>query len=94
MGECEGKEGVAACQFVCQWQFGRENEHYLSLLTCMGDNQCLSMDPDGICFGTAEESDQTITTIDQVTQELKMARWCSQCSRKVLVSISTSLQSF
>jgi hypothetical protein len=24
---------MAACQFVCQWQFGRDNEKYLDLLT-------------------------------------------------------------
>ena len=33
----------------------------------MGDNQCLSMDPDGICYGDAEKTDQTVDTIDQVT---------------------------
>jgi hypothetical protein len=32
----------------------------------MGDNQCLSMDPDGICYGDAEKTDQTVATIDQV----------------------------
>jgi hypothetical protein len=33
MGDCTGQEGEAACQFVCQWQFGRENENYLTLVT-------------------------------------------------------------
>ena len=66
MGECTG-EGAAACQFVCQWEFGRNNEKYLNLLSCMGDNHCLTMDPDGICFGDADKTLQTVESIDQVS---------------------------
>jgi ferredoxin len=66
MGDCDGTEGAAACQFVCQWQYGRNNEKYLKLVTCMGDNHCLSMDPDGVCYGDADKTVQTVTEIDQV----------------------------
>ena len=54
MSGCFGQEDEAACQFICQWENGRENQKYLDLLSCMGQNGCLSMQPDGICLGTAE----------------------------------------
>ena len=46
-----GKPDEAACQFVCQWQLGKDNEKYLNLLSCMAENKCLSMQPDGECLG-------------------------------------------
>ena len=70
MGDCGGQPGEAACQFVCQYQFGRENQKYLNLLTCMGDNSCLSMEPDGVCYGDADKTDQTISSFDQVSLTL------------------------
>ena len=48
---CFGNPDEAACQFICQWEFGQSNEKYGKLLTCMGENGCLTMQPDGLCLG-------------------------------------------
>jgi hypothetical protein len=42
------------------------HKNFFDINSSMGDNQCLSMDPDGICYGDAEKTDQTVATIDQV----------------------------
>ena len=63
---CAGQPDEAACQFVCQWQYGKNNQHYLDLLKCMADNHCLTMQPDGICYGDSVDTDATVTTLDQV----------------------------
>jgi hypothetical protein len=59
MSGCFGLEDEAACQFVCQWEFGQSNEKYLKLLECMSDNGCLSMQPDGVCLGDLRYIKQT-----------------------------------
>ena len=50
MSGCFGQDDEAACQFLCQWEGGKDNEKYLKLITCMGENHCLSQQDDGICF--------------------------------------------
>merc|ERR1719412_3291358 len=66
MSSCMGQPDEAACQFVCQWELGQTNQHYLDLLTCMGQNKCLSMQPDGICLGGPSDTTTEITSLDQI----------------------------
>jgi len=66
MTGCFGQEDEAACQFICQWENGRENQKYLDLLSCMGQNGCLSMQPDGICLGTADDTTSEITDLESI----------------------------
>ena len=56
MTGCFGQPDEAACQFICQWELGQSNEKYLKLLTCMGENGCLTMQPDGVCLSSARYS--------------------------------------
>jgi len=66
MTGCFGQPDEAACQFICQWELGQTNEKYLKLLTCMGENGCLTMQPDGVCLGSASDTTSEITSLDQI----------------------------
>jgi len=66
MTGCFGQPDEAACQFICQWELGQSNEKYLKLLTCMGENGCLTMQPDGVCLSSASDTTTEITSLDQI----------------------------
>ena len=65
MTGCFGQPDEAACQFICQWELGQTNEKYLKLLTCMGENGCLTMQPDGVCLSSARYSSNIVNLVDK-----------------------------
>ena len=59
---------VAACAYICEMTDGYENPHFINLIQCFVDNQCLDDYPrDGICKGTNNDAVQSITSLDQVS---------------------------
>ena len=75
MSGCFGQPDEAACQFICQWELGQTNEKYLKLLTCMGENGCITMQPDGVCLGSSRYVTEDIFSCLRVKHSLAKRPW-------------------
>ena len=102
MTGCFGQPDEAACQFICQWELGQSNEKYLKLLTCMGENGCLTMQPDGVCLSSARYSIKvekilkgSLDSIPSPSPSLKIQimgrKVCLRCKGKTLLGIVNKL---
>lgn len=50
----------------------------------MGDNECLSLDPTGICYGDPEKSQQSIIDLNQVRDIKHMKNPMKENCKKTL----------
>jgi len=72
---CSGQPDESQCQFECEMTIGNGNEKFEAMLRCMAENDCFpEVPPDGICLPVAEDTVQTIESIDQVAGDWWVVR--------------------